>query len=211
MKRRPLLAALTTLVLAVSTAMVGAGAAGAANHRSPDPGSPGGPVVSGKDLRHGRVAPALEKATGTVTAFVQLKAPSGLDVADKGGDPAAVRAATDAVEQQAAAVVPDKATARSATPAPQRIATLSNLVSATIVTGDAAKIRALASNPDVVALYRVVPKTPVNKSTDAFTRALATWQSTGQIGTGVRIGVIDTGLDYTHAAFGGPGTAGARS
>jgi subtilisin family serine protease len=209
MKRRPLLAALTTLVLAVSTAMVGAGAAGAANHRSPDPGSPGGPVVSGKDLRHGKVAPALEKATGTVTAFVQLKAPSGLDVADKGGDPAAVRAATDAVEQQAAAVVPDQATARSATPAPQRIATLSNLVSATIVTGDAAKIRTLASNPDVVALYRVVPKTPDNKSTDAFTRALATWQSTGQIGAGVRIGVIDTGLDYTHAAFGGPGTAAA--
>ncbi|HEX5332867.1 MAG TPA: S8 family serine peptidase [Cellulomonas sp.] len=209
MKRRPLLAALTTLVLAVSTAMVGAGAAGAANHRSPDPGSPGGPVVSGKDLRHGKVAPALEKVTGTVTAFVQLKAPSGLDVADKGGDAAAVRAATDAVEQQAAAVVPDQATARSATPAPQRIATLSNLVSATIVTGDAAKIRALASNPDVVALYRVVPKTPDNKSTDAFTRALATWQSTGQIGTGVRIGVIDTGLDYTHAAFGGPGTTAA--
>ncbi|NMM15741.1 MAG: S8 family serine peptidase [Cellulomonas sp.] len=209
MKRRPLLAALTTLVLAASTAMVAAGAAGAANHSSPDPGSPGGPVASGKDLRPGTVAPALEKATGTITAFVQLTALSGFDVADKGGDAAAVRAATDAVEQQAAGVVPDRATARSATPAPQRIATLHNVVSATIVTGDAAQIRALASNPDVVALYRVVTKKPDNKSTDAFTRALATWQSTGQIGTGVRIGVIDTGLDYTHAAFGGPGTTAA--
>jgi subtilisin family serine protease len=209
MTHRPLLAALTTLTLAVSTALVGAGAATAGPTGSPGGGSPGGPIASGQDLRHGKLAPALVQATGTVTAFVQLKAPSGLDVADKGGDPAAVKAATAAVEQQAKAVVPVAATTRSTTSAPQRIATLSNLVSATIVTGDAAKIRALASSPDVVALYRVVAKTPDNTSTDAFTRALATWQSTGQIGAGVRIGVIDTGLDYTHAAFGGPGTTAA--
>jgi subtilisin family serine protease len=210
MTRRPLLVTLTALALAAGTSLVGAGAASAGPSGSPGGGSPGGPIVSGKDLLHGKVAPELATATGMVTAFVQLKAPSGLDVADKGGDKAAVKAATAAVEAQAKGVVPQAAsTRRSLSPAPQRIATLSNLVSATIVTGDAAQIRALASSSDVVALYRVIPKKPDNSSTDVFTRALATWQSTGQIGTGVRIGVIDTGLDYTHAAFGGPGTTAA--
>jgi subtilisin family serine protease len=31
----------------------------------------------------------------------------------------------------------------------------------------------------------------------------------GLHGEGIKIGIIDTGLDYTHANFGGPGTVGA--
>jgi subtilisin family serine protease len=31
----------------------------------------------------------------------------------------------------------------------------------------------------------------------------------GSLGEGIRVGVIDSGIDYTHATFGGPGTPGA--
>ncbi|MEK8227568.1 hypothetical protein NKG05_17835 [Oerskovia sp. M15] len=75
-----------------------------------------------------------------------------------------------------------------------------------VVTGDAERVRALAGADEVVKVYRIIPKTPSNKGTDALTRTLEAWQSTGYTGKDVRIGIIDTGIDYTHAGFGGPGT-----
>lgn len=208
MTPRPLLSVLTTFALAATSCLVGTQVAAAA----PDPGSPGGaggPVVSGEGLSRAKLSSSVLDVEGTITAFVQLDAPSGLDVVEDGGSPAQVRAATEQVEELAAYVVPDRVTARSATPAPRRVSTLSNVVSGTIVTGDAATIRGLAESEDVVSIRRVTPKTPDNRNTDVLTRALEVWQSTGQTGEGIRVGVIDTGLDYTHASFGGAGTVEA--
>jgi subtilisin family serine protease len=47
---------------------------------------------------------------------------------------------------------------------------------------------------------------PKNAASDLYTRAYDAWTATGHTGEGVNIAVLDTGLDYTQADFGGPGT-----
>lgn len=205
MKHRSLPVSLTAA--AASLAVVAAAAAPAVADPPPDPGDSLG-VQSGASLAPtDKVAPSLAKATGTVTAFVELDAPSAVDLAAQGASPQEVEANAQEVAQLADDVVPQQATARSAGARnPQQVSVTSTLVAGVVVTGDAARVRDLARDASVVTVYRIIPKKPANKGTDVFTRALETWQSTGLTGEGVRIGIIDTGLDYTHKAFGGPGT-----
>ncbi|MCC9078005.1 S8 family serine peptidase [Litorilinea aerophila] len=72
---------------------------------------------------------------------------------------------------------------------------------------DAAQLDALAALPGVKAVHPLVPKTPLG-SID-YIGAPQLWQGVdGQplTGRGIRIAVIDTGIDYLHPHFGGPGT-----
>src|SRR5262249_10064229 len=72
------------------------------------------------------------------------------------------------------------------------------------------KIGALASLPGVVGVHSVVPKEPTNVRGIPYIGAPAVWDGpAGLHGEGVKVAVIDTGIDYTHANFGGPGTAAA--
>ena len=77
--------------------------------------------------------------------------------------------------------------------------------------GDADSLRALASRDDVVKISAIIPKTRNNKGTVIDTGSVQAWAAQKQTGKGVTIAVIDSGLDYTHAAFGGPGTKEAVS
>lgn len=71
---------------------------------------------------------------------------------------------------------------------------------------DASKLPALAALPGVKAVHRITPKSPSNASSVPLIGAPAVWKAKAETGQGVRVGVIDTGIDYTHADFGGPGT-----
>jgi minor extracellular serine protease Vpr len=72
------------------------------------------------------------------------------------------------------------------------------------------KIATIAALPGVVKVLRVVQHERNNASSVPYIGAPAAWQSApGYRGEGVKVAVIDTGIDYTHANFGGPGTTAA--
>ncbi|HAV65306.1 MAG TPA: hypothetical protein DCY13_23400, partial [Verrucomicrobiales bacterium] len=73
---------------------------------------------------------------------------------------------------------------------------------------DAASIPVIASLPGVTAVRPVVNYELDLAETVPYIGAAAV-QSAGLDGTGVRVAVIDSGIDYTHRNFGGPGTVEA--
>src|SRR4029077_12499565 len=75
---------------------------------------------------------------------------------------------------------------------------------------DSSKIAALAKLPGVVSVAPVGIYDRANAVAVPFIGAPAVWQGIpGFRGEGIKIAVIDTGIDYTHANFGGPGTVAA--
>jgi subtilisin family serine protease len=72
------------------------------------------------------------------------------------------------------------------------------------------KLAGLASLPGVIAVLPVGTHELNNTTSVPLIGAPAVWSGLpGFRGEGVKIGIIDTGIDYTHADFGGPGTVAA--
>src|SRR6185369_1517890 len=73
---------------------------------------------------------------------------------------------------------------------------------------DARQLDAIRALPGVKAVHRMVPKQLQNWNSVPFIGAPTVWTSgLGHTGTGIKVGVIDTGVDYLHSNFGGPGAA----
>ncbi|GAA1983404.1 S8 family serine peptidase [Microbacterium pumilum] len=73
----------------------------------------------------------------------------------------------------------------------------------------AEQVDAVAALPNVVAVHAVKTYSLDNAVSVPFLGVPQVWQNTGYTGTNVKVAVIDTGIDYTHANFGGPGTVAA--
>ncbi|MEA2537932.1 MAG: hypothetical protein QOF11_2166 [Chloroflexota bacterium] len=73
---------------------------------------------------------------------------------------------------------------------------------------DATKLDELAKDPAVVAISRVVDYQLALTETVPYIGGTAV-QRAGFKGAGIKVGVVDSGIDYTHREFGGPGTLAA--
>jgi subtilisin family serine protease len=151
----------------------------------------------------------LAAGTGPMAVYVELSKraaadafratlPSGREAARQ-----AARLAKQETARTASAVVAQLRTSDRSARVLYRTA---NAIAGVAVVADAASLRALAARPDVISISMIVPKRLDNARAAVLTRVLASWQVLGVFGDGMRVGIIDTGIDYTHANFGGPGT-----
>jgi hypothetical protein len=86
------------------------------------------------------------------------------------------------------------------------LATTSKLVNSIVVKGDKKDVEKLLANSEVENVYPVYDyELEIADSAD-YIKATPLVTSGVANGEGVRVAVLDTGIDYTHAAFGGEGT-----
>lgn len=73
----------------------------------------------------------------------------------------------------------------------------------------AAALDDVAALPGVVGIHPVVTHELENAVSVPFLGVPSVWEDTGYTGENVKVAILDTGIDYTHAGFGGPGTVEA--
>ncbi|WP_374968758.1 S8 family serine peptidase [Terrabacter sp. BE26] len=159
-----------------------------------------------------KVDTVLRSATGPVNVMIELDAAPATS-AFRQARARGLAAAKSASRSQVAAVKAAQAGVESRFGAAStRARTLYRLHAAyagIAVHTDASRLASLAAIPGVRAIHRLTPKQPSNTSSVPLIGAPKAWLAMSQTGKGVRVGIIDTGIDYTHADFGGPGTVEA--
>jgi subtilisin family serine protease len=179
---------------------------------------PGGPVPTGAvplSLAPGRPAsaaidPALLRARGKVDVWVKLAErplaeAHGANAKNVGGvlSLSQRRDYLSALRQSH-----DRLSAAARSMGGVELGRVSRAHNAVALHIDAARVADLASLPGVVAVRPVRNYELALSETVPYIGAAAA-QAAGKDGTGARVAVFDTGVDYTHRNLGGPGTAAA--
>lgn len=165
-------------------------------------------TLASKNLNSLKVAGSLKKAQGDVSVFVQFEGEGAFEATQ----PAAAAESRSPLVKDTGKVkkIRDgiKAKGKSVAQAADAkvIYTTTNAIPGVALRGDAEALRALAARSDVKKVTAIVPKSPDNKNSDVDTKALQAWTTLKETGKNVTIAVLDTGIDYTHSGFGGPGT-----
>ncbi|GGC90378.1 peptidase S8 [Tersicoccus solisilvae] len=175
-----------------------------------DPTTPA-PGLKSQPVKATKISPRLASASGQISVFVQFTGQGAFDrtqpVAVKRGTQKPLAKAAEVRSIRASIQAAGRAAASAA--GAQTLYTTTNTIPGVALRGDAAALRALAQQANVVKITPIVTKKVNNKGTDIDTRALDSWVQQKATGEGTTIAVIDTGIDYTHTDFGGPGTAAA--
>jgi len=149
--------------------------------------------------RPSRLAASLLSARGIRQVVVRLSEESVGEVAASGATAAAQRVALRDVKAQQDGFL--NATDGTV------LARTEVAINAVVLELDASKLAALAANPAVISISPVIDYTLDLSETVPYIGATAIHPET--TGAGVTVAVLDSGIDYTHAAFGGAGTAEA--
>lgn len=148
--------------------------------------------------------PAVVRMHDSGRYFVQMKAPSLVSVGGARMSSVAQRAETaDVMRSQQSAIGAVEAAGGTIV---FRYARLVNAFSAQM-TGDAAA--AIARRPDVKLVEPVPVVRALNSTSVPFIGATKVWHKLHVRGQGMTVALVDTGIDYTHADFNGPGTVAA--
>jgi len=140
---------------------------------------------------------SLANATGRQQVLVRLKSPS---VAAGGGQVTR--------EQLLAEQADFISQTLSRVPSAEVIASVQLVLNAVMLDVDAADLQEVARDIRVTRIVGIGDYELSLATTVPYIGA-STAHALGATGAGVRVAVIDSGIDYTHAAFGGPGTQAA--
>lgn len=204
---RSALAASAGLGLAVCLAAVSPASGTAA----PDRLAPGVTTtqLSGSHEIAGKVPPGLP-ATGKLAFLLRLRTKSTASVYATTKHADGARSAHTAARAQLATI--RAAQDRVIGDLPGRSTVLyrthASLAGVAVLT-DVKHYRALHAIRGISAVYPIATKEPSNSYAVPYQRGAAAWQAYGDLGENATIAIIDTGVDYTHANFGGPGTTDA--
>ncbi|GAB4311455.1 MAG: hypothetical protein Kow00117_04620 [Phototrophicales bacterium] len=88
----------------------------------------------------------------------------------------------------------------------QTVSSIRYTANAISVIMDASQIEEIRNLPGVIDVVPDQIGYLDNATSVPFIGGQQVWQATGYTGNGIRIGIIDSGIDYTHANFGGSGS-----
>ena len=148
----------------------------------------------------------LSGSSGEVAVMLELDVPPASVAYSSAPNPRNARSSTRAAisrVERAQAIV--RAQLGSAT----EIYSATTVYAGIAVRATTSDLDRLASMSGVKAVHRLVAKQRDNFAAVPLISAPQAWVDTGFTGEGITIGIIDTGIDYTHADFGGPGTVAA--
>src|SRR5690606_3237168 len=86
------------------------------------------------------------------------------------------------------------------------LTTTKYLAASIVVKASDEALASLRKNPAVKQILPVYDSKPLVAASQEYIKATPVVQSGVATGTGIKVAILDTGIDYTHAALGGAGT-----